>query len=306
MLKLSKKSFKLVQQYMENNARALEKSLFNYYFNDDNSEGVIEELQKYQNDDGGFGNALEPDFRLPSSSPMATSIGLRLISDVNGLKHAEGIVKYAVNYLESAYNEERRGWFAVTQEVNDYPHTPWWHFDKEQGMTIIDKNWGNPSAELLAYLYKYRDFVNKLDINYLVDYALHYIENKKKFNSENELFCYIKLYEVLPDKFKNRLRRPITHGISQVIENKKGKWLEYVPQPLDFVPGPNKCKFGISKVKIKENINFYVNLIENKGIIDPPWGESFYQDDLSPAFDEWRGILSLKVLKRLDNYHRLE
>jgi len=251
---------------------------------------------------------LEPDFRLPFSSPMATSIGLRHLSKVEGYKNEEEIIKPAINYLESEFNESRNGWFAMSQEVNNYPHTPWWHYDEQKGMTVIDNNWGNPSAELLSYLYKYKEYLSKIDVDYIVEYAIQYIENKVTFASENELFCYIKLFEVLPDEKKKKLKYNIADGISQVIEYDRNKWKEYVPLPLDFVPSPEKESFGVKDSKIEENLDYYIELIEGseEGLLIPPWGDSFYQDGLKPAYKEWQGILTLEVLKRLDNYNRID
>lgn len=202
---------------------------------DGSSENVVKELKKYQNDDGGFGKGLESDFRQPSSSPMATSIGMRILSEIEETKETKNIMKTACEYLEFKFSGKRNGWYALTEEVNKYPHAPWWHFDEEKGMTAIDKNWGNPSAEILAYLYKYRKYLNRLNINYLIQFAISYIENKEVFESENELFCYIKLFEVLPEELKIKLAKRITCGISQVIEYNEEKWGDYVPLPLDFM-----------------------------------------------------------------------
>lgn len=307
MLKLSNKTFLKVSHLLKDKARSLEKYLFEYYFQNRGRKKIIEELKKYQNEDGGFGNALEPDFRQPYSSPMATSIGLRYLSEIKGLKNEKEIIKPAISYLESTFNKNRNGWFAVSKEVNNYPHAPWWHYDEEKEMTVIDKNWGNPSAELLSYLYKYEEYVRVLNINKLAEYAIQYIKGKTKFESENELFCYVKLYEILPEEQKNKLKKKIAVGISQNVEYDQEKWGEYLPLPLDFVPGPEKEKFEVKISKIDKNLNYYIKLIENEeGLINPPWGDSFYQGDLKPAYEEWKGILTLKILKRLDNYNRIE
>lgn len=308
MLKLSKESFLKVSYLLKNNTRDLEKCLFEYYFENGSCKNVIVELKKYQNIDGGFGKALESDFRLPNSSPMATSIGIRILTEIEETKETRDIIKSALKYLEFTFNEKRNGWYALPKEVNNYPHAPWWNFDEEKGMTIIDKNWGNPSAEILAYLYKYKEYVNKIEINYLIDYAIHYIENKRHFDSENELFCYIKLFEVLPEELKSKLKKRISYDISEVIEYDSEKWGEYVPLPLDFVSSPEKESFGVKSDKIDENLDYYVALIEGCGgnLINPPWGEGFYQGSLSPAYNEWKGVLTLKILKSLDNYNRIE
>lgn len=305
MQKLTKETFNTVSQFLKENARELEKYLFEYYFYGGSSSNIIAELKKYQNDDGGFGHGLEADIRQPLSSPIVTSVGVRLLSEFDDEKEAKETIKSAIVYFESTFNEQRKGWFALTNEVNNYPHAPWWHYDEEEGMTIIDKNWGNPSAEILAYLYKYRQFASKLDIDYLVEFAVQYIENKEQFASEHELFCYLKLFEVLPEELKNRLSKRIAIGISQVIEYDKGKWHEYVPKPLDFVPSPEKYMFGVEEAKIAENLDFYIELLESKGLIIPPWGDIFYQGDFQPAYNEWKGVLTLKVLKSLDDYGRI-
>ena len=36
---------------------------------------------RFQNDDGGFGRALEPDFRLPASSAIATAVGFQYLRE---------------------------------------------------------------------------------------------------------------------------------------------------------------------------------------------------------------------------------
>ncbi|MFL0268100.1 hypothetical protein [Candidatus Clostridium radicumherbarum] len=308
MLKLSRKSFLKVSYLLKNDARDIERCLYENYFENGRSENVVDALKKFQNTDGGFGKALESDFRLPNSSPMATSIGIRILTEIEETKETRNIIKSALKYLEFTFNKERNGWYALTKEVNNYPHTPWWHYDEEKGFTIIDNNWGNPSAELLAYLYKYKEYLNKIEISYLIDYAIHYIENKRHFESENELFCYIKLYEVLPEELKSKLKKRISDGISEVIEYDRDKWGGYVPIPLDFVPSPEKESFGVKSYKIDENLDYYVHLIDicEGKLINPPWGDSFYHGSLSPAYNEWKGVLTLKILKRLDSYNRIE
>jgi len=79
VLKLTGKPFSSINQFFKDQARDLEKYLFEYYFQGGNGAKIIEALKKYQNNDGGFGNGLESDFRQPFSSPMATSIGVRLL-----------------------------------------------------------------------------------------------------------------------------------------------------------------------------------------------------------------------------------
>lgn len=308
MLKLNNKSFKIITKNLKEKARPLDKERFNYHFDHAQPEKLLREIKKYQNKDGGFGNALEPDFRLPLSTPMATSIALRYLINLDKNSYAQEMIKKAISYLEKSYNQNRKGWYAVRKEVNDYPHTPWWHYDEKAEMTVIDKSWGNPSAEILAYLLRYSDYVTNLDLDLLIDQAVNNIKQTDKYESENEIYCYLKLYEEVDSNIKSQLKAEIAEGIKQLIVYAQDKWQEYVPLPLDFVPAPEKESFGVSESKIEANLGFYVEWIENSKdtLVKPPWGESFYQTDLKEAYQEWQGNWTLEILTTLDNYGRIE
>ena len=56
--------------FILNNARLLERRRFAYLFGGGPREPVLAALRAYQNPDGGFGNALEPDKRTPTSQPI--------------------------------------------------------------------------------------------------------------------------------------------------------------------------------------------------------------------------------------------
>ncbi len=306
MEKLTNSTFKELEANIKQYGRKLEKLRFENRFRNGFEEKVAEELEKYQNDDGGFGNALEPDFRLPKSSPLATSIGIRYLSKVDTPLESQNIIKSAVRYLERSYDEGRKGWFAVIKEVNNYPHGWWWHWNENDEMTIIDKHWGNPSAEIIGYLYKYRNYTNEIDVDRLIEHAIKHIREKEKFESENEIYCFIHLYEEVSRSNEKRLKKHISRAIEQVVVYDEDKWREYVPKPLDFVDDPNKANFGISKDKIQRNLEFLIKKLEEEKVLTPNWETSVYEGDFKQAIDEWKGILTLEALKVLDNYGLIE
>ncbi|MFH1006078.1 MAG: hypothetical protein V1800_01085 [Candidatus Latescibacterota bacterium] len=63
------------------NARLLERAIFDYYFCGGSSARIFNTLAVYQNDDGGFGHALEPDLRAPDSHPLFVEFGLKTLYD---------------------------------------------------------------------------------------------------------------------------------------------------------------------------------------------------------------------------------
>lgn len=133
---------------------------FEMHFEPDPAKGetardsLVQCLKEYQNPDGGFGHGLESDFTLPASSSTAACIALSFLNELdlssNASSHSgilRNLVMPAVHYLEQTFNPVGRGWFAVPREANNYPHAVWWNFDEARVMTVIDRNWGNPSAE---------------------------------------------------------------------------------------------------------------------------------------------------------------
>ena len=64
---LSPNGFTRARNFLQLHARPLEKAFFSLAFEAGSVDPVLTELQKYQNADGGFGLALEPDLRTPKS-----------------------------------------------------------------------------------------------------------------------------------------------------------------------------------------------------------------------------------------------
>ncbi len=67
MKTLSKESFNTIRTWVYRNARPLEFTLWKYHFEGGSIESVLEQIQLYQNSDGGFGNSIEADNWNPES-----------------------------------------------------------------------------------------------------------------------------------------------------------------------------------------------------------------------------------------------
>ena len=108
----------------------------------------------------GFGKGIEPDFKLIQSSPMTTPIGLRHLSKIDQSDRAQNMISKAIEYLESTFDIDTKVDKRFPRStVNKYPHAPWWEFKNDINMTVIDYSLGNPTAELIGYLYKYKEYL---------------------------------------------------------------------------------------------------------------------------------------------------
>jgi hypothetical protein len=85
-------------------------------------ERVIAALHPYRNPDGGFGHALEPDLRGPSSEPASTLHGLEVLAGVDALD--DPMVADAAGWVATIAAADG-GVPMVMPDAADYPHAPW-------------------------------------------------------------------------------------------------------------------------------------------------------------------------------------
>ena len=305
MKKLSEAILNGLNTYMNTEARPLERSIFNYYFNNSTGDHILDSLEAFQNSDGGFGIGIEPDYKLPQSSPMATSIGLRYLSKIDNSDRAQNMIAKAVGYLEATFNVSRQGWYSVPSIVNEYPHAPWWEFNNEINMTVIDYSWGNPTAELLGYLYKYKEYLKNIDIYSLINIAIANLNEHKEFKSEHEIFCYIYMYNALDNEYSSQIEESLKLAISQLVNVNQSEWINYVPTPLRFIESDSKNHFGINPKLIDENLDYLVDSLEQNGKIVPAWQWDKYLDEWEVSKAQWSGILTLEALLSLRKFNRI-
>ena len=112
---LNKNDYQEIRTWIHRNARELELSVWNYFFENGSREAVIDALSYYQNEDGGFGHAVEPDGWNPESSPYATLVVTGILrrtgaADAMGAGHPmmQGIFRY----LESGAGCDVNGWMS--------------------------------------------------------------------------------------------------------------------------------------------------------------------------------------------------
>jgi hypothetical protein len=305
MKKLSDTLLNKLNRYMNTEARPLEKSIFNYYFNGSSGDDILDSLEIFQNSDGGFGQGIEPDFKLKLSSPMSTSIGLRHLSMLDNSDRAQAMIAKAVEYLETTFDSGRNGWYSVPSSVNNYPHAPWWEFRDDINMTVIDYSWGNPTAELIGYLYKYKKYLNKLDVYSLVNYAIRSLNKVTEFNSEHEIFCYIRMYNSIDEEFAKQIENALRLAISLLVNKNQSDWTNYVPTPLKFIEKNSKNFFGIEHKSIEHNLDYLVDRLEEECKILPTWSWDKYLEEWEIAKIEWTGILTLEALLSLLKFGRI-
>jgi len=306
-MKLSRNNFEKVSKFIFNNARELDKRLYSFYFQNGSSEDVTESLVQYQNEDGGFGHGLEPDFRTPSSSPIATTLSIQYLEKV-GISKKNKIFKKVMDYFSASFSQEHGKWRPVPMDVNNYPHSPWWHLDEKSGLCAIEYSWENPTVEILGYLLKYPNNFHPKKLEELIEKAINtLLKYTNKMESEHSLYCYVSFYTHAPGKIQDKIRSKLSELILGTVNTNPNDWeTKYVPKPLQFVDDPNSPFYSILVEPINQNLDFLIRAIEESEAWFPTWKWTNYKDEWEKAKIEWAGKIAVENLLILKRFSRIE
>lgn len=313
MNKLPKIGFAKAKVFIHSKARELERSRFEFIFENGTKESVIEQLKIYQNNDGGFGHGIEPDFWSPFSTPMATWAAGQILMEIGAEKN-EPIVRSMISYLLSTVNTETGMWDAVLPENNNYPHAPWWHWHEG-----VQENWSfNPSVELAAFLVHWSDEQsNAAEIGWnTIAKAVIHLKNKNEMDKHeiNNYQQFIKIIKTHEATFTSRIPFPFEDIFERVlflaekcVDKDVSAWSEgYRSLPLDFIDNsdhPLREKLGSL---VDQNLHMYIKQISEEGIWDISWNWGCYPEEYEIAREYWKGIIAVNRYKQLKAFGYLE
>lgn len=291
--------FQHARQYILRNGRPLDRALFLHEFEDEPYIYVYSELEKYQNTDGGFGNALEPDIRMPQSSPIATTEAFQYLNDIKDEKPLKMIKKgidYFITTVKTFKGESQITYYwnpVKTQEVVKYPHAPWWETTKNKEPTL--EEWANPSIEIISYLLQYANFVPKDFINELIEDVKTFLEvlNSLTGSVYYNFLCFKRLLPVAPIDLKDRIYQLLdeTFQDSKLLTEtfmKEGKIQRVVTEKSSYF-------YQKYPQEVKTLIKSEVNKLGKDGGSHPAWqwGDKSLWDKVEK---EWTGKLTNELL----------
>ena len=100
------------KRFITDTARPLELAEYRCIFEGGPRRAVAEELKRFQNPDGGFGNALEPDNWNPGSTPITTNDAIIRLHHCGALGEAGDMAEGIARWLRSGegFLPEKRRW----------------------------------------------------------------------------------------------------------------------------------------------------------------------------------------------------
>lgn len=312
MKTLGLQAYQEVRSWIYLNARQIELTLWQYFFENGNKEAVLSALSFYQNEDGGFGNALEADSWNPNSSPYTTLYAINILKyiDFNDTNHSimQGIFKF----LESGKYFCEKGWLFNIPSNNDYAHAPWWTYNSEANeVESIGVTAGLGSFIMRFYdsnsdLYKKAMLVSK-----------HIIEKLKAQSNYGDMGVggYIVLLETIQQlgiqgNFDYEFLLHTTKKlVNNSIERDTSKWAYYCVRPSNYITDPGSIFYGDNEGIVQTELDYLIDTRGKNGVWDITWSwfenNEKYAKEFAISENWWKAYKAIENIIFLKKFGRL-
>jgi hypothetical protein len=274
------------------NARLIDRLRFQYLFRGGSGAAVAEALTPYANDDGGFGNALEPDLRGRESQPQPVEVAFHVMDDIAGDVPFDGpLVRRACDFLLSVATGEGGVPF-VLPTVGGTPSAPWWLEAGDFGANL------NPTAALAGLLHKHRvDHPFLAGATRFCWTAIEAATDVRPYDA----FAVLLFLDHVPDRHRaeeafDRLAPLMREHITADLEAPG-----HVHRPLDFAPRPD----GFGRRLVGDDlIDAHLDAVARAQDGDGAWRPTWPIWAPVTRF-EWSGVVTISTLSTLRAYGRL-
>ncbi len=301
---------KKAKEFIYRNARPIELALWNYYMEQGSIDDVLHNLSFYQNEDGGFGHALEPDSFNPNSAPIETWQATKILQQVGYGDSSHPIIQGILRYLGSgeAFLEETGQWKGSVPENNNYPHAIWWSYEPDKEGEYSP----NPSAALAGFILCYAFEGSELwqKGKTLAQKSYQWLVENYPIQEEHMLECYIQLYHYLREAEitdvidMNDFKRCLIELVSCHICYEAERWgKEYVPRPSRFIHGKQSIFYKGNEEIVKQECEYLAKAQLEDGSFAVPW--EWYSDykEFELAKNWWKAIMILENVVFWEEFH---
>jgi len=316
MKKLSKQAFEEIRLWVYRNARQVELSLWQYEFENGSKDALLSALSCYQNDDGGFGNALEPDCHNPNSSPYTTKYAIEILRNVNFDDASHPIMQGIIKFLESGKHLAEYGWLFNIPSNDEYPCAPWWAYDPK----VNEVAHITVTAEMVCFLLR---FVESGSMLYKQAFAfaeklISEFENvgKKKaglagyYKGYYNLINTVRQMDLASKLDISYLVSNIKERADEVIERDVAKWGEFNLKPSSLIPSPDSPLYLGNEDIVEKELDYLLDTRPDKGtwgIAWQWWGHyEKYPKEFAVSENWWKSFIAVEKLKFLQKFDMLD
>ncbi|WP_433478505.1 hypothetical protein ACQPZP_16600 [Spirillospora sp. CA-142024] len=272
-------------EFMRHNGRLIDRHRFALHFRGGSAAPVVAALRAYENPDGGYGHALEPDLRGEASQPVPAQHALQFLHEA-GADDDPAVTRIA-GYLASITTGDGGVPF-VLPTVRDAPHGPWWQAPDDPTGTI------NPTATLAGMLH--RAGAAHPWLGPATDFCWRYLEAPDAEPGAYDVLAVLTFLDHVPDRDRAEAAFTRVRDVLAVHAHSDHQG------PLDFAPEPD----GHGRRLFDDDvIDAALDALIDAQDDDGGWDVAFpiWTPITRP---EWRGFVTVERLRTLRAYGRLK
>jgi hypothetical protein len=311
--KLTLEDYQEIRLWMYHNARQIELAIWQYYFENGSKESVLSALSIYQNDDGGFGHALEADSWNPNSSPYTTLAAINILKGIKFSDKKHPIMQGIFKFLESNAYCSENGWHFNIPSNNDYPHAPWWTYNMEANAV----EGTGVTAEIAGFILKNADADSEIYEKALTfSDALINKLNKSEHYGDMGIGGYCILLDSIKQAGLTRrfdcsfLAEKLAKLVYNSIERDTSKWAHYSVRPSDYIDSPESIFYKDNEDIVTRELDYIIETRPRNGVWDITWSWFENNDKYSKEFaiseNWWKASKAIHKMNLLKNFNRVD
>jgi hypothetical protein len=298
---------------MSRNARPLEWAQWRLLYHGGSREDVLTALSAYQNADGGFGHALEPDNWNLESTPYVTLYGVKLLRSVGVEDGAHPMMAGALRYFEHTADCSTIGWHFNVPGNNNYAHAPWWGYSGETsaaespgltaGIAGCALHFAAPGSSLFALARKHA-------LRVIQTILTEGASGDMGVGGGIELLRDIEAAGLVADfpteAFRSRLKELADRSIERDVE----KWQYYGVLPSNYIDSPASPWLTGNEDILQTELDYLMDTLPAGGIWGIPWtwfdNGPLYPREWAISENWWRAIKGIEKVRLLQAFGRLQ
>jgi len=297
-------TFEKARKFVYRNARPLDLRRWQYHFENGKKESILEALEFYQNEDGGFGHALENDSWNPNSSPIQTWAAVSILKKINFSDKKHPIIKGILKYLSSGADFNGNFWYNTVPENDNYPHAQWWKCQKDYNMKISY----NPTASLVGFILCHAeksDRIYKTALKIAKEMSAYYLTEKKP--EMHTLYCYIEFYDYCMQskavEISAEFKKKLISDVNNLIKDNTSKWEnEYWCKPSFFIHSKNSIFYKGNEELCKTECDFIIKNQLESGSWKITWQWVDFENEFAVSANWWQSNSAIENMLFLKEF----
>ncbi len=301
-------TFSKARTFMYRNARPLDLARFQYHFENGSKETVMNVLSYYQNQDGGFGHAVEADCWNPNSIPLHSNTASNIITEIDYEDARHPVIQGLLKWYASGEHFNGKTWAITVPSNNDYPHAYWWH---TESVSSCHTDY-NGTAQIAGFIVRYAERNSEL-FKLGVRVANEAVEalSPDEIRDMHTCTCYLRMAELFKQANATEyipyaeLKEKLNKSVNKLIERDTEKWKAYVCVPSTFISSKQSEYYAENKDIADYECQYIINTQLSDGSWNIAWRWDEYPDEWAISKNWWRGQIIIQNLLYLKGFERI-